>query len=161
MISSKKDARRKKIGTASSPRTSATQDTQMQHVTHAQMQTKPLTTTCNKIVSARHEIRKKRDARRKKMEPRQAQGQAQHKPHKCNISRIPKCRPTRSQQPATNLYQRHMRSKRMDARRTKVGTATRPRTSTIRATQMRHGTHSRLQTKALTTTCNKCISTKY
>ena len=55
----KKDVRRKKVGTASRPRTSITQATQIQHAAHTHMQTKPFITTCDKFISARHEIPKK------------------------------------------------------------------------------------------------------
>ena len=51
------------------------------------------------------------------MEPQQNKGQPQHNPHKCNTSRMPKYRSNRLQQPATNRYQRDMRSKRRDAGR--------------------------------------------
>ena len=61
----KMDAGRKKVGTATSPRTSTTTATQMQHVTHTQMQTNLLNTTCNKFVLARHEIQKMAATRKK------------------------------------------------------------------------------------------------
>ena len=48
-----------KVGTATSPRASTTHATQIQHVTHTQMHTKSLTTTCKNFISARNEIQQK------------------------------------------------------------------------------------------------------
>ena len=48
----------KKSWNHDNPKTSTTHVTQMQHVPHTPTQTKPLTTTCNKMRSARIEVRK-------------------------------------------------------------------------------------------------------
>ena len=77
------------------------------------------------------------------------------------MSRIPKCRPNRSQQLATNWYQRDMSSPKNNVRRKKVGTASSPRTSITQATQIQHATHTQMQTKPLTTTCNKFIAARH
>ena len=93
---------------------------------------------------------KRRDAGRKMLEPRQTQ--AQHKPPHCNMSRIPKCRPNRSQQPTIDLYQRDKDQHKKDVRRKKVGTATSPRTGTTQAKPLQHVMHNLLQSKPLTST---------
>ena len=105
MKSKAKDPR-EKTGARTSPCASTTNATQMQHVTHTQTQTKPLTTTCNKSLSARHEIPQK------------------------------------------------------DATRKSVGTTTSPKINTTHARQMQHVPHTQVQTKPLTTTCNKLISAR-
>ena len=96
-----KHARRAQVGTATSHRASTTHATQIQHATHTQMHTKSLTTICKNFIAARNEIQKQM-ARGEKMELRQAPRHAQHKPNKCNTSRIPKCRPISSQQLSTS-----------------------------------------------------------
>ena len=75
--------------------------------------------------------------------------------HECKTSRIPKYRPNRLQQPATNWYHRDMRSNKKGTRGEKMlepRQAQRTK-STTQATQMQHVTHTEMWSKPPTATC--------
>ena len=109
------------------------------------------------LISARHEMKQKRERGEKKCWSRDKPKRKHNTSHTNATGHAYRNEDQAAHNNLQQWYRRNVRSKKATWGEQQVRSATSPRTSTSQVKPMQHVRHTQMQTKPLTTTCTKLV----